>query len=820
MAVNPKMKYFDEFRDLYCDGSAEQFILAALVDAGYSDRMEYAPSDPDFVDTMIRDGGKVEDFYFKHWIELHDEIWDNISTHVGDKPFLKRYICSMIQAFKEVSAYYYPGEDASDNEKSIAHYLEALANYNLPRTKELNEVAAPVAATLKSDPTFASLSDEEKNKRFLPLINKALEQYKERLKLNIYEVSRLLHGMMEELAVHITACLLESGEKSNIFDYQKMCGVLLTDAIYPFYLCRTMDWTKQFAESYLPEPMFYYPDSIKAKLHSKPSRDGVEPLNGAVKCGVREIDEFLEAGRKKVAEYDEEKVERDLKTFRALCIEKAKGTESREAKTAWIVEILTILTEVYYYNVNTEYAQYSYAARRFMIVMEAAFLRCADKICVKDLYMELSMEGIIDFPYTSDPEAVVVPEPDPFNPHTTWGEHLLREEVGSTLKYHEKQRCSKCEKMACRYRFGQVDFAKSLEAAGIDASDDIPFPLDPHRPPRAAKGEKEYETLTVTIDGEEEELDSLNYVELCGVKEIDRLLVLDIEDNPKYTDEDFYIDSASFRHKCKALADSDIPVAKKEQWIARVLNVLQECFCNFDVPEKKDKVKYVIGLTAVLDAVFMKALGEVCVRRIAQEGDTMLIFDELPPEKNKEGEKNRIEMGLDECPWEEDFLFEELTTMLVFHERRMCRDCLTEGCKYRFGLKHYFGDVDYNFGISLPEEPVDEIDDEKENDTDTATTEVPLSTRMQEYLTKAAGYFQNGRWHNDERKEYAVFLKTLYCKVFFKDWKNNVRWSKLPISPLKDGTLLTIDQLKGAMKGYDEILDNGLRKTFEDLFIK
>jgi len=56
--------------------------------------------------------------------------------------------------------------------------------------------------------------------------------------------------------------------------------------------------------------------------------------------------------------------------------------------------------------------------------------------------------------------------------------------------------------------------------------------------------------------------------------------------------------------------------------------------------------------------------------------------------------------------------------------------------------------------------------------------------------------------------------------VFFKDWKNNVRWSKLPISPLKDGTLLTIDQLKGAMKGYDEILDNGLRKTFEDLLNK
>ena len=699
MAVNPKTEYFDEFRDLYCDGSAEQYILATLVDAGYSDKMEYAPGDPDFVGTMIRDGGDVSDFYFKHWIELHEEIWDNISTHVGDKPFLKRYICSMILAFKDVSAYYFPGVDADENQQEISNYLLAVACRHLPRTRELEQIAAPIVAGLKEASDFESLTPDEKQKRFASEIEPALKKYDEHIKSNIYEVTRLLYGMMEELAVHITACLLESGEKTSLFDYQRMCGVLLTDALYPFYLCRTMDWTQQYAESYMPEPLFYYPDSLKAKINSKPAPDPEEPLNGAVKCGVREIDELLEAGRKKVASYDEEKVERDLKTFRAVCLEKAKSSESIEQKTAWIVDILTVLTEVYYYNVHSEFAQYSYAARRFMIVLEAAFLRCAEKICVKNLYLELGMYEIIDFPYTSDPDAVVVPEPDPFNPPTTWGEHLLREEIGHSLNYHEKIRCSKCEVPECKYRFGKVELYKGLEAAGVYTVGEELFPDKPHAPTPAELGEKEYEEFLVNIDGEEEMIDSLNLIPVCGVKEIDRLFVQDLLTNSEYDENDFYPDLVSFGEKCKLLAGSNVPIKKKEAWIAAVLNVLLESYCAYSHTDKDRFVPFVIGFAAKMDAVFMFHPEQICVKRIAQEIGDPFIFEELSPKVTEEGEKNRIEMGLDPLPWEEDFLFEEYGPTYIYHQRSQCRDCSIQNCRFRFGRKRYYADVDYSFGM-------------------------------------------------------------------------------------------------------------------------
>ena len=61
-------------------------------------------------------------------------------------------------------------------------------------------------------------------------------------------------------------------------------------------------------------------------------------------------------------------------------------------------------------------------------------------------------------------------------------------------------------------------------------------------------------------------------------------------------------------------------------------------------------------------------------------------------------------MGLDPRPWEEDFLFEEYGPTYIYHQRSQCRDCSIQNCRFRFGLKRYYGDVDYSFG--MPETPL------------------------------------------------------------------------------------------------------------------
>ncbi len=661
-----------------------------------------------------------------------------------------------------------------------------------------------------------------------------------------------------------------------------------------------------------------------------------------------------------------------------------------------------------------------------------------------------------------------------------------------------------------------------------------PVIVDPVSSPKL--GDREYTELSVIYKGKPDTIDSLNLIELCGVYEIDRLFVLDLQDNPVYTNDDFYPDLASFSKKCTRIAESDISVKRKETWIARVLDVLLESYCFYDYGEKKKFLPYVIQFAAKMDEIFMKVPEQICVRRIAQEVGDPLIFEHLDPNIPEEGRKNREEDGLEMPTWEDGIIFENIGSSMIYHQRRMCRDCKEKKCRFRFGLKKYYADVDYGFGnpeleikdanaaepndetpqiVSIPSEPIDYIKDchktlcseevdiflncvslyltitppwdvnytveneledfinehltppwslyyqkaselseqlaqkikslkddelelsnfidgflspfydiawslrpfcnahadylslitlvcagefnhctldeykahlaasidavpykqlankkecylymlknlleripertgDEENPTmgairllycslnhvegalesallkagvkndylyyedevgidlgqdidymsltfitnltphvlssrikkfghrtelDTSkrentitylervirsvndegeeytSAELPnntpnqqvtisnptqdvqleskscqfppdkvgelvLSSRMKDYLSKASAYFVNGKWYNTDRKEYSVFLKTLYYKVHRKDWGSYVSWAKIPIFPLSDGTVLTVDQLKGAFKGYDEIDDIDMRKDFEKM---
>ena len=256
-------EYFDQFTELYCDGITEECIIASLIDSGHQDALEFLPDEKDYVQRLITEGATYDDMIFKHWWEMHEEIWDNISHCIGNKALLKRNVCSLILPFREVSQYFFPGKDASDVAKIGAQYLKDLCYHNLPQVSEMNSMGQSVVAELKKRNGFSNLSSEEQRQLFEKEMGAAIDKYNERLKANIYKITRLVHGMMEELAVHITICLLEQGETTTIFDYQRMCGIVLTDVIHPFYFCRTMDWPIEFAESYLPKSIYYYENPLE-----------------------------------------------------------------------------------------------------------------------------------------------------------------------------------------------------------------------------------------------------------------------------------------------------------------------------------------------------------------------------------------------------------------------------------------------------------------------------------------------------------------------------------------------------------------------------
>lgn len=110
-----------------------------------------------------------------------------------------------------------------------------------------------------------------------------------------------------------------------------------------------------------------------------------------------------------------------------------------------------------------------------------------------------------------------------------------------------------------------------------------------------------------------------------------------------------------------------------------------------------------------------------------------------------------------------------------------------------------------------------------EVEADTSSNQPPsfeLPEKMQVCLKKAKEFFIDGRWWNSDKKQYAIFLKVLYCAVYEKTWHNNVRWDDLPIFPLRDGTILTTSQLKGALRTKDDVNGQKYRVSFENLFKK
>lgn len=693
MAVNPKMKYFDEFRDLYCDGSAEQFILAALVDAGYSDRMEYAPDDPEFVETMIRDGGKVEDFYFKHWIELHDEIWDNISTHVGDKPFLKRYICSMIQAFKEVSSYYYPGKDATENEKEIADYLSALKHYNLPRTKELNSIAEPIIAEMKAAPDFATMPKEQREKKFIPLLENAVKQYEDRLKLNIYQVTRLLAGMMEELAVHITACFFEAGEESTVFYYQGMCGVVLTDVIYPFYLCRTMDWTKEYAESYMPGPLFYYPDSPMAKCYSNPVLKN--PDKGG-KGDVSSISDYITNCYEFICGEDV------LDFLDVVCLaldvkpKRYKGSVSKEDYAEFVdAHIKPRRSYVYPYVTALE-------------KQLAAEIKSR-----KDDELELSnfILGFLSHFY----------------------------EVGITL-----------------YPIGHKVVDVMRRVIFFSASPFISCPFKDFLPILA--------DAVSTVTSRETESDYVSSVDLMNA-------MLDRAPREGTIPQDRVFASIHEIKTTLSYVEAALESALLKSGITHdYIYYEEEAGINLGRHVSDIDLMAVSGLTAHTIASRIKQFGHSTKTGIQDGEDAYDYIKRL--------------YGID--PSEE-----------------------SDGSKYVV----VYAPKDDKKSKTVGESKIHKEEQAQSFPPDSIGS-IVLSDAMKSYLKKASSYFENGRWHNDDKLEYAIFLRAFYKVLFSKDEKFNTFWKRLPILPLKDGTTPTSVDLTNAMRRYDEKEKGGVYSMF------
>lgn len=122
-------------------------------------------------------------------------------------------------------------------------------------------------------------------------------------------------------------------------------------------------------------------------------------------------------------------------------------------------------------------------------------------------------------------------------------------------------------------------------------------------------------------------------------------------------------------------------------------------------------------------------------------------------------------------------------------------------------------DVD-STDVVLTGEMKDADSSEDDSQSPHGITTFEMSPEMTELVAKVPNLIIDGIWQGTAIKEYAIFLKALSMKAFGLGKDENIRWKDLPISPMKDNKVVTINQLRNAMRRYVAVKDGGKLNTF------
>lgn len=170
--------------------------------------------------------------------------------------------------------------------------------------------------------------------------------------------------------------------------------------------------------------------------------------------GVEEVDHFFRLILEDKNEYPDDKFYADLKSFRRKCENMANGDESIERKEAWIVSVINVLGEAFFHFAWDEYTLIAERIIDFWGVIEAAFLRSPQQICVKQLALELSIDDIVTtIPPETKKRREEGKEEYRTNPISVT-ELALYKELGPTIGYNERRICKHCSNKDCIFRWG------------------------------------------------------------------------------------------------------------------------------------------------------------------------------------------------------------------------------------------------------------------------------------------------------------------------------------------------------------------------------
>ena len=214
---------------------------------------------------------------FSDWGELRDEISNGIRACGNNPVQLKRYVCSLMTPLDDVADYFDFDLSLDKNSRLAGLLLNKVAGMQLPSIKEIEswQEEAEMKADeyeenirhqrylecddedAEEDDDRFGLTTDEYEEVYEKYHKAAIKRYEDEWKRPEYILLSKVRFGLRNLAYIIEGALLENGCQSNLFDYEKECGVVLVRKVELYDLVNAMGWTATLAKTYLPETIYY-----------------------------------------------------------------------------------------------------------------------------------------------------------------------------------------------------------------------------------------------------------------------------------------------------------------------------------------------------------------------------------------------------------------------------------------------------------------------------------------------------------------------------------------------------------------------------------
>jgi len=402
---------------------------------------------------LVRKNSLEESQYqVQDWSTIKKEIRDVIKEHKDDEIELGRIVRTMLNYLDEPLHMFYSSEPKQRQTifQRLVPYLLYYQRYStLPKDiVDIHKEDIDSCIEFGTDVAPANPKQELKKRCEESLF--ALQHAEES---PCFRQCRYFHsGVFRRLAVIIESYLLEYHCKKDLFAYQRECDTILFPQITASDIAAERGVTAEYVMNNWSDGYMYLDAFTElagyGKVQDRVSAHGIDFM------GIPEVDAlFAQLCSDDEFDYPKQHFGRNLKRFERRCKEMAESNTSDEKKTAFLFNLIQILSYCYEFFVgyedDPEYVMYP---MRLFSAAEMVFMKATHPICLKSICMELGCDYMVSDFFPDNSLYRRIWDKNELFPDVSWSQYHLEKGLQATLPYHEKRLCGQCANATCPYR--------------------------------------------------------------------------------------------------------------------------------------------------------------------------------------------------------------------------------------------------------------------------------------------------------------------------------------------------------------------------------